>query len=113
MKKDIKIFLFDILDSIEKIEEYTKNISEDEFFDNIQIQDAVIRRIGIIGEAVKNLPKSFRDKHPNIPWKKIAGTRDVIIHDYSGVDADLVWEIVKNDIPKLKKQIKKLLEELR
>lgn len=111
MKKDIKIFLFDILDSIEKIEEYTKNLSEDNFFDDIKAQDAVVRRIGIIGEAVKNLPMSFKDKHSNIPWKKIAGTRDVIIHDYSGVDADLVWEIVKDDIPKLKKQIQKLLEE--
>lgn len=113
MKKDTKIFLFDILDSIEKIEEYTKNLSEDEFFDNIQIQDAVVRRIGIIGEAVKNLPISFRNKHSNISWKKIAGTRDVIIHDYSGVDADLVWEIIKNDISKLKKQIQKLLEEFK
>lgn len=109
MKKDSKILLFDILDSIENIEKYTKNISEDKFFDNIQIQDAVVRRIEIIGEAVKNLPISFRNKHTDIPWKKIAGTRDVLIHDYSGVDVDLVWEIIKNDIPKLKRQIKKLL----
>lgn len=113
MKKDVKIFLFDILDSIEKIEEYTKDISKNKFFDNIQIQDAVVRRIGIIGEAVKNLPISFRNKHSNIPWKKIAGTRDIIIHDYSGVDADLVWEIIKNDAPKLKKQIQKILKELK
>lgn len=110
MKKDVKIFLFDILDSIEKIEEYTKNVSEDKFFDSLQIQDAVVRRIGIIGEAVKNLPVSFRNKHTDIPWKKIAGTRDIIIHDYSGVDADLVWEIVKNDLLKLKKQILELIE---
>lgn len=113
MKKDVKIFLFDILDSIEKIEEYTKDFSEDKFFDDIQAQDAVVRRIGIIGEAVKNLPMSFRNKHLEIPWKKIAGTRDVIIHDYSGVDADLVWEIIENDISKLKKRIQKLLGELK
>lgn len=110
MKKDIKIFLFDILDSIEKIEEYTKNISKKEFFDDMQVQDAVVRRIGIIGEAVKNLPMSFRDKHPNIQWREIAGTRDVIIHDYSGVDTDLVWAIINSDIPKLKKQISKLID---
>jgi uncharacterized protein with HEPN domain len=71
MKKNLKILLFDILDSIEIIEKYTKNISEDKFFDNLQIQDAVVRRIGIIGEAVKNLPTSFRNKHSNIPWKKL------------------------------------------
>lgn len=113
MKKDVKIFLFDILDSIEKIEEYAKNLPKNEFFDNIQAQDAIVRRIGIIGEAVKNLPMPFRNKHSDIPWKKIAGTRDVIIHDYSGIDADLVWEIIKNDIPKLKKKITKLLENLK
>lgn len=56
---------------------------------------------------------SFRNKHSNVPWKKIAGTRDVIIHDYSGVDADLVWEIIKNDILKLKRHIQKLLEEFK
>ena len=110
MKKDPKIFLGDILESIEIIEEYTKDISEDDFFDNLQIQDAVVRRIGIIGEAVKNLPISFRNKHLNIPWKKIAGTRDVIIHDYSGLDIDLVWGIIKKEAPILKKQILELLE---
>ncbi len=110
MKKDPKILLLDILDSIEKIEDYTKNISQNKFFDNLPIQDAVIRRIGIIGEAVKNLPASFRDKHSDVPWKKIAGTRDVIIHDYSGVDIDLVWEIANKDILELKKQILELLE---
>lgn len=110
MKKDPKILLLDILDSIEQIKKYTENISEDKFFDNLQIQDAVVRRIGIIGEAVKNLPTTFRNKHPDIPWKKIAGTRDVIIHDYSGIDIDLVWEIVNKDILKLKNQISKLLE---
>lgn len=112
MKKDPKILLFDILDSIEKIEKYTKHISEDKFFDNVQVQDAVVRRTEIIGEAVKNLPTSIKSKHTNIPWKKIAGTRDVLIHDYSGVDIDLLWEIVNNDIPKLKKQILALLEKL-
>lgn len=112
MKKDYKILLFDILDSIENIEKYTKNISENKFFDNIQIQDAVVRRIEIIGEAVKSLPISFRNNHADIPWKKIAGTRDVLIHDYSGVDVDLVWKIIKKDIPRLKKQIKGLLKNL-
>lgn len=112
MKKDPKILLFDILDSIEKIEKYVKNVSEDDFFENIQIQDAIVRRIEIIGEAVKSLPISFRNKHTDIPWKKIAGTRDVLIHDYSGVDVDLVWKIIKKDIPKLKKQIKGLLKNL-
>ena len=112
MKKDSKILLFDILDSIEKIEKYTKKISKGKFFDDLQIQDAVVRRIGIIGEAVKNLPAFFRNKYSSIPWKEMAGTRDVIIHDYSGVDVDLIWEIIDKNIPQLKKKILKLLEEL-
>lgn len=112
MKKDIKILLYDILDSIENIEEYTKNINENKFAESLQIQDAVVRRMEIIGEAVKNLPTHFREKHPDIPWKDIAGTRDIIVHDYSGVDIDMVWEIVKDGIPKLKNQIQKILKEL-
>ncbi|MBI5147856.1 MAG: DUF86 domain-containing protein [Parcubacteria group bacterium] len=112
MKKDPKILLLDVLDSIESIEEYTKNISKNKFFDTPQTQDAVFRRIEIIGEAVKGLPISFRNKHPDIPWKKIAGTRDTLIHDYSGVDIDLVWGIVKTSVPILKKQISELLKNL-
>jgi uncharacterized protein with HEPN domain len=70
-----------------------------------------MRRIGIVGEAVKNLPDSFRKKHGEVPWKKIAGTRDVLIHDYSDADLELLWEIINTDIPKLKKQIAALLKD--
>lgn len=110
--KDPKIFLKHILESIIEIERNVKNLTEDEFFDSITLQDAVIRRLEIIGEAVKNLPLSFRNKQPGIPWKKIAGMRDILIHEYFGVDADLVWKISKNDLPKFKKQISELLESL-
>jgi len=112
MKKDPKILLFDVLDSIESIEKYTKKVSQEKFFDRPQVQDAVVRRIEVMGEAVKNLPTAFRNKHGSIPWKKIAGTRDVLIHDYSEIDISLVWEIVKKEIPVLKKQISKLIEEI-
>lgn len=107
-KKDPKIFIEHILESIREIERNTKNISEDEFLNLVTIQDAVARRLEIIGEAVKNLPISFRNKHPKIAWKKIAGLRDVLIHEYFGVDIDLVWKIVHKDIPKLKKQIEEI-----
>ena len=113
MKKDPKIFIGHILDSIKEIERNTKNMTGNEFFDAITIQDAVIRRLEIIDEAVKNLPNSFKNKYPEIPWKKIAGTRDILIHGYFGVDADLVWKIVNKDVPKLKKQIQKILKELK
>ena len=107
-KKDPKIFLEHILESIGEIEKNTKNISEDEFLNLVTIQDAVTRRLEIIGEAVKNLPISFRNKYPKIAWKKIAGMRDVLIHEYFGVDMDLVWKIAHKDILKLKKQIEEV-----
>jgi uncharacterized protein with HEPN domain len=112
MKKDPKIFLQHILESIEKIEEYTKNISKQEFLNSSQIQDAVIRRIEIIGEAVKNLPEEIKRKHPQIPWKRIAGMRDILIHGYFGVDLELTWKVTKEEIANLKKKILQIKEEL-
>jgi len=73
MKRNIMLYLQDIWESILAIEEYTKNFTEDEFNSNLQVQDAVVRRLEIIGETVKNIDDDFRDKYPQIPWKKIAG----------------------------------------
>ena len=69
-----------------------------------------MRRIEIIGEALKNLSKNFKDKHQKIEWREIAGMRDKLIHQYFGIDSDIIWDTAKNDIPKLKKQISELLE---
>lgn len=109
MKKDIGIFLKHILESIERIEEFTKGVSKEKFLDSVQLQDAVIRRLEIIGEAVKNIPQDFRNKHADVPWNEIARTRDKLIHGYFGVDLTLTLDIVKKDLPELKKKIKKIL----
>ena len=111
MKKNEKIFLAHVLESAEKIERFTKGISKEEFADSDLIQDGVARRLEIIGEATKNIPEDFKKMHPEIEWRKVAGTRDVLIHGYFGVDINLVWDITKNDIPVLKMKIQKILEE--
>ena len=109
MKKDPKFYLGHIRDSINHINRYTKGLEKEEFLKNNLVQDAVVRNIEIIGEAVKNLPKDFTNKHKEVPWKDIAGMRDRIAHFYFGIDYALVWDTVKKDIPELKKQIQKLL----
>ncbi|MFH1841047.1 MAG: DUF86 domain-containing protein [Candidatus Shapirobacteria bacterium] len=110
MIKDPKIFLGHILDSITEIENTLKSVSEKDFSQNVQAQDAVIRRIEIIGEATKNLPITITKRYPKIEWREIAGMRDKLIHQYFGVDVKIVWETAKKDIPKLKRQISKVLE---
>ncbi|MFH1218481.1 MAG: DUF86 domain-containing protein, partial [Candidatus Peregrinibacteria bacterium] len=105
MKKEPKILLEHIIESIEAIEKYTKGRTKEKFSKAKMMQDAIVRRIEIIGEAVKNLPPTFRKKHPKIAWQEIAGMRDVLIHEYFGVNINVVWETIRKDIPKLKKQI--------
>ena len=108
--KEPKIFLQHILESIKEIENYTKGISNDKFLKNKQLQDALVRRLEIIGEAVRNLPNDFRNDYSEIPWSEMAGMRDILIHEYFGVDLNLVWKTIKEDIPNLKEKIKEILD---
>ena len=111
MSKDTKIFIQHILENIERIESFSKTLSEDELFKDVLRQYAIIRAVELIGESAKNLPNSFKKEHPSIAWKKIIGTRDKVIHQYFGIDLKVIWEIVKKDIPKLKEEILNVLKE--
>ncbi|CAG0942974.1 hypothetical protein BROC_02086 [Candidatus Brocadiaceae bacterium] len=109
MIKDDTVFLRHILDAINKIQEYTKNMDYEGFRASSLVQDGVIRQLEIIGEATKNLSQEIREKHPDIPWKDITGMRDKLIHQYFGVDMAGVWDTAEQDLPTLKSNLTKLL----
>ena len=110
MAKDYKAYISHIFESIMLIEQYTENISFEAFEKDRKTIDAVIRNFEIIGEASNKLPEEFTKKYPDVPWRSIIGLRNVLIHDYLGVDIKAVWGNLKQELPHLKEQIKSILE---
>jgi len=110
MSKDDLIFISHILESIELIEKFTKGVTKSNFLHSEMIQSAVIRKLEIVGEATKNTKRTFRKKYLEVPWEDMAGMRDKLIHDYFDVDLKIVWNVVKKELPSLKKQIQYILE---
>jgi uncharacterized protein with HEPN domain len=104
MKEPI-IFVEHIIENIEDIENFTENVEKEDFLENKEKQNAIIRSLEIIGEAVKNISPKLKTKYKNIPWKEIAGTRDKITHHYFGVDLELIWKIIKENLSILKEQM--------
>ena len=114
MKKIPTPYLQDILDSIKTIKTHIRDgqMTQSQFNKDIKTQDAVIRRLEIIGEATKRLKTDFRKKYDQIPWRQMAGLRDVLIHDYDEVDLEQIWEVITNDINILEKQVKTIISQV-
>lgn len=110
--RDDRVYLRHIQDAINRVLEYTKD-GKGAFLATPMTQDAVVRNLEIIGEAVKNLSEGVKAAHGGIPWKSIAGMRDRMIHQYFGVNLELVWEVVERDLPRLNAEVNGILQNLR
>jgi uncharacterized protein with HEPN domain len=108
MKNDLP-YLKHIVDAISKIEDYVKNVKREKFLKDAKTQDAVVRELEVIGEATKRLSGDIRQRYPGIPWAAVAGTRDRLIHAYFDVDLEEVWKTVRDDIPRLKRTVEKMI----
>ena len=112
MKRDYKLFIKDILESIERMDEFVEDIDFDKFVQDDKTSSAVVRKIEIIGEATKNIPKHIRQRYKGVPWSDMAKMRDKIIHFYFGIDYEVVWKVIKERLPEIKPIIHKILDEM-
>ena len=112
MKRDYTLYIKDMLECIEKIEEFVGNMSYEEFVEDDKTSSAAVRKLEIMGEASKNIPRDIRREYKEIPWSDVAKMRDKIIHFYFGVDYEIVWKVIKERLPVLKQQIENLIKEV-
>jgi len=105
-------YLDDILDAVDKVEQFTRGMDFEQFVSDARTNFAVIRALEVIGEAVKNIPHATRERYPDIPWREMARIRDKLIHDYFGVDLRVVWRTVQEDVPPLRAQIARVVSDL-
>ena len=111
-KRNPKLYLDDMLNAITKIGDYIENLTYEEFIQNDMAMDAVLRNLEVFGEAAKGIPEDIKEKYPDIPWRRITGLRNIVIHEYFGVDLENIWKIITENIPEVKPPIMKLSQEL-
>jgi uncharacterized protein with HEPN domain len=108
MKRDYKLYVQDIIDSLGKIQSYVQNVTGEQFMKDEKLQDAVIRRFEIVGEAIKNVPRVIKQANKEIPWAKISGFRDFMVHSYFIASLRRVWEVATKDAPAIKESFQKI-----
>jgi uncharacterized protein with HEPN domain len=112
-KREFSDYVQDILNSMEEVEEFTKGITHNEFVNDRKTVNAVIRSLEVLGEAAKKIPERIKTKYPQVPWKRMSGMRDKLIHEYFGVDLEKVWLVVKEELPPIKPFIQQLNDEIK
>jgi uncharacterized protein with HEPN domain len=111
MLRDCRAYLEDIIEAASAAREFVAGMDKDALAKDRRTRDAVVRNLEIIGEAVKKLPAQTKRGHAEVEWKKIAGLRDILVHDYFGIDMDIVWDVVQNKLPVLTEQVQRILDE--
>ena len=106
--RDPELLVEDILAAIRKVERYTTGMDWEGFRQDEKTTDAVVRNLEVVGEAVRRLPEDFIAQYPNVPWRQAAGLRNRIVHDYFGLDLEIIWEVIQHDLPKLRQQLENL-----
>lgn len=113
MSRSSKDYLQHILDEAEYLFKYSQNLTKDSFLQEETFKRAFVRSLEIIGEATKNLPDEFKSDYPEVPWRRMAGIRDKLIHNYFGVDYNVVWDAVVNEIPNIKLSIEQIIDDIK
>ena len=109
MKRDPQVYIDHMLESIENIQHYTEEIDFETLLVDTKTQDSVVHRMQLLGQSAKNLPEDIRENHPEIPWRQIIGMRNIIVHEYLGLDLAEVWNVIGQDLPELEEQLKKII----
>lgn len=112
MKRILGDYVQDILDAINDARDFTKAMKFEDFIEDKKTINAVVRSLEVIGEATKKIPNDMRAEYPDIPWKRMAGMRDKLIHDYFGVDLEIVWEVINNELPPIEPLIRRVLDDI-